>query len=112
PEQVRRLQVLALHCDAPVFVFRPESALRAASPAPLRLSVALGQSWGLEVRIRKRRGASTDAVLQLQAVPANLQAVLPPRLRELPAPGMQPQEETHALGRFATATTARLRIAH
>ncbi|MCD2513361.1 translesion DNA synthesis-associated protein ImuA [Comamonas endophytica] len=112
PEQVRRLQVLALHCDAPVFLFRPESALRDASPAPLRVSVALGESWGLEVRIRKRRGASTDAVLHLEAVPGNLHSVLPPRLRALPAPGMQPQEETHALGRPATATAARLRIAH
>lgn len=112
PEQVRRLQVLALHCDAPVFLFRPETALRDASPAPLRLSVALGQSWALEVRIRKRRGASSDAVLHLEAVPGNLHSVLPPRLRELPAPGMQPQEETHALGRPACATAARLRLAH
>ena len=112
PEQVRRLQVLALHCDAPVFVFRPESALRAASAAPLRVSVALAQSWGLEVRIRKRRGAASDAVLQLQAVPGNLQAVLPPRLRALTAPGTQPHKEPHALGRPASATAARLRIAH
>lgn len=112
PEQVRRLQVQALHCNAPVFLFRPASALRAASAAPLRLAVALGQGWGLEVRVLKRRGAISDAVLQLQAVPGNLHSVLPPRLRELPAPGVQPQEETHALGRPATATAARLRIAH
>jgi len=112
PEQVRRLQVQALHCDAPVFLFRPESALRDASPAPLRLSVALGKGWGLEVRVRKRRGAVSDDVLHLQAVPGNLHSVLPPRLRDLPAPGVQPQEERHALGRPATATAARLRIAH
>lgn len=110
PEQVRRLQVQALHCDAPVFLFRPESALRDASPAPLRLSVGLGESWGLDVRIRKRRGATSDAVLQLRALPGNLHSILPPRLDELPAFGVQPQEVLHALGR--PVTPARLRIAH
>lgn len=83
PEQIRRLQVQALHCDAPVFVFRPEAALRDASPAPLRVSVALGKSWGIDLRIRKRRGASADEVLHLRALPANLHCVIPPRLHEL-----------------------------
>lgn len=112
PEQLRRLQVQALHCDAPVFLFRPESALRDASPAPLRLSVGLGESWGLEVRIRKRRGASIDAVLQLDAMPGNLHSIIPPRLHALPAFGVQPQEVFHALGRPATPALPRQRITH
>lgn len=111
PEQLRRLQVHALRCDAPVFLFRPESALRDASPAPLRLSVALGAHWDLEVQIRKRRGASTEQRLRLPALPDNLQAVIPPRLRDLPAPALPREEERHALGRPVTAST-RQRLAH
>lgn len=42
-DQIRRLLVHAHACDAPVFLIRLESALRDASPAPLRLSVSLGQ---------------------------------------------------------------------
>ncbi|WP_159917103.1 translesion DNA synthesis-associated protein ImuA, partial [Pantoea sp. 18069] len=112
PEQIRRLQVQALHCDAPVFLFRPEAALRDASPAPLRVSVALGESWGIDLRIRKRRGASADEVLHLRALPANLHSVIPPRLHELQAPGVQREEVFHALGRPPAATEPQLRIAH
>lgn len=92
PEQIRRLQVQALHCDAPVFVFRPEAALRDASPAPLRVSVALGKSWGIDLRIRKRRGASANEVLHLRALPANLHCVIPPRLHELQPIEVQREE--------------------
>lgn len=56
-------QVHAHACDAPVFLIRPESALRDASPAPLRLSVSLGQGWDIDVQIRKRRDGT--AVHQL-----------------------------------------------
>lgn len=109
PEQIRRLQVQALHCDAPVFVFRPEAALRDASPAPLRVSVTLGESWGIDLRIRKRRGASADEVLHLRALPANLQSILPPRLHELQTPEVQREEVFHALGQPLAAAQ---RIAH
>lgn len=109
PEQIRRLQVQALHCDAPVFVFRPEAALRDASPAPLRVSVALGESWGIDLRIRKRRGASADEVLHLRALPANLQSIIPPRLHELQTPEVQREEVFHALGQPLAAAQ---RIAH
>ena len=98
PEQIRRLQVQALHCDAPVFVFRPEAALRDASPAPLRVSVALGKSWGIDLRIRKRRGASADEVLHLRALPANLQSIIPPRLHELQPIEVQREEVLPAPG--------------
>lgn len=37
PEQLRRLQVLAQVCEAPVFVCRPWVAQHDPSPAPLRL---------------------------------------------------------------------------
>ena len=37
PEQIRRLQIHAQSCDAPVFLCRPEGALQQASPAPLRV---------------------------------------------------------------------------
>ena len=104
PEQIRRLQVQALHCDAPVFVFRPEAALRDASPAPLRVSVALGKSWGIELRIRKRRGASADEVLHLRALPANLHSVIPPRLHELQPIEVQREQVLPAPGQpLATA---------
>ncbi len=112
PEQIRRLQVQAHHCDAPVFLFRPEAALRDASPAPLRVSVALGAGWDIDLRIRKRRGATAEEVLHLKAIPGNLNAFIPPRLHDLPAPGLQPEEVRHALGRALTPTVPRLRIAH
>lgn len=86
PEQIRRLQVQAHGCEAPVFLLRPVTALRDASSAPLRLSIALGAGWQLEVRIAKRRGASMDEALHLHALPGQLARVLPPRLIRLPAP--------------------------
>lgn len=39
PEQIRRLQIHAQSCDAPVFLLRPITALNDASPAPLRVTV-------------------------------------------------------------------------
>lgn len=112
PEQVRRLQVQAHGCEAPVFLLRPVTALRDASSAPLRLAIALGTGWHLEVRIPKRRGASMDDALQLSAIPAQLVGVLPPRLRAVPAPSTDPtpfrQEapNARALGRIATRPLA------
>lgn len=107
PEQIRRLQVQAHGCEAPVFLFRPVTALRDASSAPLRVAVALGAGWELEVRIAKRRGSSLDQALQLPALPGQLARVLPPRLIALqePLPGAahSPQEspDAGALGRIA-----------
>ncbi len=112
PEQLRRLQVHAQSCDAPVFIVRPETALRDTSAAPLRISVALGAGWNVNVRIRKRRGATFDGVLELPAMPSNLDIVIPPRLRTLPAPRPARQEVPDALGRPATNPVAQLRVAH
>jgi len=108
PEQIRRLQVQTQGCEAPVFLLRPVTALRDASSAPLRLAVALGTGWHLEVRIPKRRGACMDEALQLSAIPGQLVGVLPPRLRTVPAPTAaatpfhQEAPDARALGRIAT----------
>lgn len=116
PEQIRRLQVHAQSCDAPVFLFRPAASLHEASPAPLRVSVALAGGWELEVRIPKRRGASLDAPLLLAAVPGNLAAVLPPRLKSVPAPAAalvrEEASDARALGRVAPPSTAGVPFAH
>lgn len=108
PEQIRRLQVHAQSCDAPVFLIRPITALADSSPAPLRLTAALGMGWHLDVRIPKRRGAALDRVLALPAMPGNLDIVIPPRLRALRTEDAStfatPQEahDARALGRTSS----------
>lgn len=111
PEQIRRLQVHAHSCDAPVFLFRPETALRDTSAAPLRLSVRPGVGWHIDVHVRKRRGASLDEVLHLPAMPGSLDIVIPPRLRSLTPQPLNGTEVTHALGRAAPRTD-RVRVAN
>lgn len=78
---LRRLQVRAQGCECPVLLFRPDSAARDASPAPLRVTVQPGADWQLSVRVIKRRGPTLDTALALPAVPAGLARVLPPRLQ-------------------------------
>ena len=117
PEQVRRLQIHAQSCDAPVFLFRPLATLADASPAPLRITVAPAQGWDLEVRIAKRRGACLDESLYLPAMPGNLADVIPPRLHTVPAAPAAPlsrEEATHAraLGRIAPPAAARVPVSH
>lgn len=118
PEQIRRLQVHAQSCDAPVFLIRPVSALADTSPAPLRLTAALGVGWHLDVRIQKRRGAALDRVLALPAMPGNLGIVIPPRLRTLRVDDASifstPQEahDARALGRTSSDTAQRVLGAH
>ncbi len=80
-EQVRRLQVLASGCDAPVFVFRPALVAGESSAAPLRLQVRVSEDWELCVRIFKRRGPSFDAELRLMSVPGGLMDIMTQRLR-------------------------------
>ncbi|WCM95497.1 translesion DNA synthesis-associated protein ImuA [Acidovorax sp. GBBC 1281] len=116
PEQIRRLQIHAQSCDAPVFLLRPITALNDASPAPLRVAVSLAPGWQLEVRIPKRRGGSLEDALYLEAMPASLAAVIPPRLR---VPQAIPVARSHkeasdarALGRVAPDPFARQSIAH
>jgi protein ImuA len=116
PEQIRRLQVHALACDAPVFLFRPATTLRDSSPAPLRVSAAPATGWDLEVRIPKRKGASFDDALYLAAMPGNLGDVIPPRLKSLPAinAAQSHQEASHAraLGRIPAHTPSSIPLSH
>lgn len=62
---VRRLQVAAAASGALAFLFRPESALRDASAAPLRLQLGAASGGRLAVRVLKRRGPPVAAPLQL-----------------------------------------------
>jgi protein ImuA len=106
-EQIRRLQVCALGCHAPVFLWRPATAACESSAAPLRLQVGYGVDWELLVHILKRRGSTHDAVVRLASVPAGLQPLITPRLSKpsalLAAGRRQPravqQEVTHVVGR-------------
>ncbi len=78
--QLRRLQVLASGCEAPVLICRPEAAACMASAAPLRLRARVAPGWAITVDILKRRGPPLTRSLALKAVPAGLDAVLPARL--------------------------------
>ena len=80
-EQIRRLQVLAAGCEAPVFVCRPASVAQESSAAPLRLLARTGLDWALQVDVFKRKGPPLEATLHLPSVPAGLEAILTPRLR-------------------------------
>jgi protein ImuA len=82
PEQVRRLQVLAADHEGPVFLCRPDTAAQEPSAAPLRVLARVGQDWALLVDVLKRQGPPLATTLQLHAVPAGLQAILTPRMRQ------------------------------
>lgn len=97
PEQIRRLQVCAMGCDGPVFLFRPQAAAVEASAAPLRLEATLGPDWSLRVRLLKRRGPVLDADLHLPSIPAGLDAVLTPRLRN-PSAATRREDAADVLG--------------
>lgn len=81
-EQIRRLQVCASACQAPVFLCRPEAARHESSAAPLRVHVGYGLDWELQVDVFKRRGPALDRQLQLPSVPSGLASVLTPRLQK------------------------------
>lgn len=61
---LRRLQLAAEEAVTPLFLFRPCTAARQASPAPLRL-VLTGAGEMLQVSILKRRGPPASAPLLL-----------------------------------------------
>lgn len=119
-EQIRRLQVCALGCDAPVFLCRPASTARESSAAPLRLQVTYGVDWELHVQILKRRGSTHDALVRLPSVPRGLVPLLTPRLAKpsalLAAARRQPpiaQEEVpHAVGRPSAGSRPERFAAH
>lgn len=80
-EQIRRLQVCALACEAPVFLFRPEAARHDSSASPLRLHATIGMDWELLVTVFKRRGPAHVGVVRLRSVPAGVDDILTPRLQ-------------------------------
>lgn len=112
-EQLRRLQVHAQGCDCPVFLFRPESAQRDASPAPLRVMTTLGTDWALHVHILKRRGPRLEDAITLNAIPATLAHFFTPRLLH-PSRLLAPPEATnvHPLVRAADRQRLRQPAAH
>ncbi|MDT9000337.1 recombinase RecA [Paucibacter sp. APW11] len=93
PPQIRRLQAAALASAAPVFLFRPLAAQAQSSAAPLRLLLHPGADWTLQLQILKRRGPAHAGALQLSALPAELAALLAPRLLRPSAP--VPHHEVH-----------------
>ncbi|WP_043114697.1 translesion DNA synthesis-associated protein ImuA [Pseudacidovorax intermedius] len=102
-EQIRRLQVCALTCKAPVFLCRPEAARHDSSAAPLRLHTTFQLDWELEVDIFKRRGPAMDASLRLPSIPGGLSSILTPRLLT-PSRLTQAKEASHAVGSPAPRT--------
>ena len=92
PDQIRRLQISAQQFQGLVFIFRPDSCLRQASAAPLRLQTRCGALWSLQIHIAKRRGPQHTGLLDLPAVPASLQAVLTPRMLQTPAATTPPHQ--------------------
>jgi protein ImuA len=129
PEQVRRLQVLATGHAGPVFLCRPSTATQESSAAPLRVLARVGVDWTLLVDVVKRQGPPLVASLHLPSVPAGLQAILTPRLRQpsalrmgdaphtQPAPlshidSRQPTETDHALVRPPAALPRRRVTTH
>lgn len=76
--ELRRLQLAAARQgDGLLFVLRPASEAHAASPAPLRLRLALDAAGGaLTVDIVKRRGPALAAPLRLPAQSPAMRALL------------------------------------
>ena len=111
-ERMRRLQVHALSCDCPVFVFRPEQARRDASPAPMRLVATFGLNWELHTQILERRGGQHDGILTLPSIPAILAEMFTPRpLRPSHLMTQREASNVNALGRAAEPTVRR-HLAH
>lgn len=108
PEQIRRLQLCAQSCDAPVFLCRQAAAEHEPSAAPLRVQLRLGIDWALHLGILKRRGPAHEGGLVLPSVPGGLDAVLTPRLRQpsrLIAARLS-RDALHVVGRTAPRRTA------
>ena len=84
PDALRRLQLAAASADGLAFVMRPWAAQHHASPAPLRLSLSVGQPAGhrrtLSVRLLKRRGPVLGQPLTL-ILPEVRQALRPFKLQ-------------------------------
>ena len=105
-EQIRRLQVCAVACEALVFLCRPQAAREQSSAAPLRVHASPDPDWALRLYILKRRGPTLDGALTLASVPAGLAGLLTPRLRH-PSRLFSREVPAHAVGRPAPALRPR-----
>ncbi len=89
--ELRRLQLAAAQHQGLLFVFRPEALASSASPARLRLQLAVADAGQMEVRILKRRGPPLATPLVLPARSEQLSALLAAsqwrRRRRLPPMG-------------------------
>jgi len=103
-DSLRRLHLAAVGHNKLLWVIRPRSAEHEASPAPLRLAVALvSDTDALQVQVLKRRGPPMARPLHLPARPARLSALL---AASLPAPLAHAHDRSgsrHALACLATA---------
>jgi protein ImuA len=90
PEQVRRLQVLASQCRGPVFLCRPEAAIRDSSAAPLRLLARYEVDWQIAVDVLKRKGPPLEERLHLLSMPGGTATIMTPRLRHYSRLRMRP----------------------
>lgn len=107
-EQIRRLQVCAQGCEAPVILFRPAAAAHEASAAPLRLQARMGIDWELRVHLLKRKGPSHDSELSLPSIPGGLEDILTPRLQHPSRliAARHSRESSHAVGRTSSGQAA------
>lgn len=110
-EQIRRLQVCSLACEAPIFLCRPESARHESSAAQLRLHASLGLDWELLVHVFKRRGPVHDGIVRVRSVPGGLDAILTPRLQR-PSLLVRRPEAVDAVGSPAPASRVEQLAAH
>ena len=108
PEQIRRLQLCAQSCDAPVFLCRPITAASEPSAAPLRVELRFGADWELQLRLLKRKGPTHEGVLTLASVPGGLESILTPRLRQPSRliAARQARDTLHVVGSPAPRRTA------
>ena len=87
-----------------------------ASPRPETTPEPKLRHVPLQVRIPKRRGSAFEGVLRLEAIPGNLQHMLPPRLGSaaatVQAPLAKELSDVRALGRIAAPATTHRLLAH
>lgn len=99
-EQIRRLQICALACEAPVFLFRPAAVRHDSSAAPLRVHASCDLDWQLRLDVFKRRGPAMATPLLLPSIPGGLSSILTPRMLR-PSALVRPAEKSGALGSVA-----------
>ena len=113
PEQIRRLQICAQSCEAPVFLCRPAAAEHEASAAPLRVQLTYGLDWELHVHILKRKGAVHEGVIALRSVPGGLESLITPRLMQpssLLAQRIEPEAIPDVVGSTASRRPEHRRV--